>query len=90
MGVTCREPADFRDKEGGAGVFQLGRLLREVEGRGEICGHVFRAVIVDERLRESARSQLGQQTGVLGAGATYRQIRVSTHTIYSGNNEDAE
>ncbi len=48
------------------------------------------SVISGERFGEGARTQFGQQTGVLAVGATNRQIWVLTHTIYPHNNEDAE
>jgi len=55
-----------------------------------VGGHAFRAVIGGERLGEGARPQLGQQACVLGVGATNRQVRILTHTIYPYINEAAE
>jgi len=90
LGVTRREPADFREQEGGGGIGQLRRLLGETEGSGDVGRHVLRGVIRGERFGEGTGTQFGQQTGVLAVGATDLHIGVLIHTIHLGNNEAAE
>ena len=87
LGVTRREPADFREQEGGGGIGQLRRLLGDTERSGDVGRHVLRGVISGKRFGEGTGTQFGQQIGVLTVGATDLKIEVLIHTIHADNNE---
>src|ERR1041385_3633517 len=54
--VTRGVSVHLRDQEARSGIFQLSRLLRNVEGFGEVGVQIFWRVISGERLREGARA----------------------------------
>src|SRR5262249_16512728 len=62
--VTGGAPFYFREQKGRGRIFQLSRLLCDVERRGHICSQVFGSVVSGERIGKSVRSQFGEQSSV--------------------------